>query len=949
MADWDPFADPAEAEEEAPAAKPAAKPAPKPSPPKAASSSDSPAKPKADDKDERYKLWSRPAADKNDPDRAYGGGGYPTPSERPTPSEAPAPKGPPVLPEDPTGPQGKNAVGKKASKPFEQWATLDNDEEEVSAKRSAEQEEKNQEAILQEVERLKLAKKKAVEEEEFEEAAALKRRIAVLESSISEHVRKGELAQEAKARAERLEAEKKPQSKRITKFQSQMEHGEALYDTASIEKMKLIPEEKEFMLKSKMAMKDRGVTDDLEQGVPQWAYEEAREKGPTYVKTARPAALQYIFKGQIEDEKWEDGSDFQVSFNVEVPPEVAFKYIVAPEPGKEPRRDFEPPKEVGPGQNISYEKSGIAQLNEMVASEMVDNELVVWKCTVHKPRVPGKVKLEAAKTVKTKEPFNTRPFYSFKSVWRIEAYPSGGTRVTRMVKEFKQYELPDFDALDAVSRSIELENEEIRKRWVSAIALAPSKKLAVYGQSAQENQLAKRMGAENAMYSASFIVDGWVDSVYEAMVSNELLYDYHAHLEPNSFLRIDEKQSLLRQSNGIVLLNLVRETDREYTVATVGHKAGNSFKDSKKVKTTGEVTKDNFYRLTTVWTFSEQGDKETLIKRTMKDFKQTALTKEITDLANVITENADLENRKIIEYFSKQNADGKSKQRPVHAISQRANYAMRRMPELLDHAAKNNVMEVREMLEVKGADPNYIHVRRDGWTVSDSRLEFYEEMSPLIVAAERGATDVMKVLFNHPHLDANLCCCAFNDMEIYNYYTAYDMTISRRHPHAAALLRAHGVLPAASEHVWKPEFDRVHQRPKRENIHTYEEDEYGEGEMPAWDVIAEGNPALAQALESCANTLSLTRVQTKENREKILKELIRQWHPDRHSGQATQANATKVFQWLQVVKTWYMDDTNQPGMPTDMAPLPGQDEGFDFGQGQATQMLHPSGSVFTVW
>eukprot|EP00408_Alexandrium_pacificum_P046708 CAMPEP_0171257852 /NCGR_PEP_ID=MMETSP0790-20130122/54071_1 /TAXON_ID=2925 /ORGANISM="Alexandrium catenella, Strain OF101" /LENGTH=66 /DNA_ID=CAMNT_0011725999 /DNA_START=15 /DNA_END=211 /DNA_ORIENTATION=- len=63
------------------------------------------------------------------------------------------------------------------------------------------------------------------------------------------------------------------------------------------------------------------------------------------------------------------------------------------------------------------------------------------------------------------------------------------------------------------------------------------------------------------------------------------------------------------------------------------------------------------------------------------------------------------------------------------AISTRANYAMRQMPEILDHAAKNNVLEVREMLEVKGADPNYIHIRKDSWVVSDSRLEFYEEIT----------------------------------------------------------------------------------------------------------------------------------------------------------------------------------------------------------------------------
>ena len=32
---------------------------------------------------------------------------------------------------------------------------------------------------------------------------------------------------------------------------------------------------------------------------------------------------------------------------------------------------------------------------------------------------------------------------------------------------------------------------------------------------------------------------------------------------------------------------------------------------------------------------------------------------------------------------------------------------------------------------------------------------------------------MIKVLFNHPQIDVNMCCCAFSDLEIYNYYTAY--------------------------------------------------------------------------------------------------------------------------------------------------------------------------------
>eukprot|EP00435_Cladocopium_sp_Y103_P063369 s419_g25.t1 len=176
-------------------------------------------------------------------------------------------------------------------------------------------------------------------------------------------------------------------------------------------------------------------------------------------------------------------------------------------------------------------------------------------------------------------------------------------------------------------------------------------------------------------------------------------------------------------------------------------------------------------------------------------------------------------------------------------------------------------------IQVKGADPNYIHVRKDSWAISDTRLEFYEEITPLVVAAEYGACEVIKVLFNHPQIDVNLCCCAFNDSEIYNYYTAYDVTIAKKHPHAAALLRARGVLPASSEHVFKPAFDAVHGRPLREDLnHTYEDDSFGEGEMPRWDTVAQGDPDLALELQKVAEALSTSKEQSLKNRNKIFKD-----------------------------------------------------------------------------
>uniref|UniRef100_A0A7S1WYD6 J domain-containing protein n=1 Tax=Alexandrium catenella TaxID=2925 RepID=A0A7S1WYD6_ALECA len=171
----------------------------------------------------------------------------------------------------------------------------------------------------------------------------------------------------------------------------------------------------------------------------------------------------------------------------------------------------------------------------------------------------------------------------------------------------------------------------------------------------------------------------------------------------------------------------------------------------------------------------------------------------------------------------------------------------------------------------------------------------------------------------------------------------------KKHPHAAALLRARGVLPSASEHVAKPEFDRVHSRPIRETAHpVYDEDDYGEGEMPSWEVISQGNPALAEALHHVADTLSMTKSQSLAHRQKILKGLVTDWHPDRHTASGDQEIATKVFQWLQVVKTWYLQESTGPEM--EQQPLPGYDDpDRPVAPTDAQQYLHPSGSVFSVW
>jgi len=557
--------------------------------------------------------------------------------------------------------------------------------------------------------------------------------------------------------------------------------------------------------------------------------------------------------------------------------------------------------------------------------------------------------LEAAQTVTNVGPFRQKPFYSFKSIWRLRPYPAGGTHITRVVYDFKQFELMDFDALGSVSRAIDLEGESIRHSWSSAVAIAPGRTLSVKRPEMQ-GALAKQP-AEADMYSASFLVDASAEQVFEALSTNRLVFDCNKLLTDGSLHHLDGTRMLLRQVNGIVLLQTsrVKADQRHLLTLTVGHIAGKSAKEAMLVTSDRQVMSDPFYRLVNDWICTEQSESQTLVKRTMRDYKQTGHF-DITDLATTLTEAADEENKCIVNAFRKLRLQqgGTPLPKGPTAVVTRANYAMRQMPEILDMAAQNNVLEVREMLEVKGADPNYIHVREDCWAVSDSRLVFFEEITPLVVAAEHGAIDVIKVLFNHPQIDVNLCCCAFNDLEIYNYYTAYDMTISKMHPHAAALLRARGVLPASSEHVFKPPFDRVNMRPLRETVNNIYGDDVEEDQMPSWEVISQGNPALATALREVAEALSMTKGQAMVNRTKLFKNLVTDWHPDRHTSSGDAAVATKVFQWLQVVKPWYLEESAEPA--SDSQPLPGFDDpDRPTAPSDAHQYLHPSGSVFQVW
>ncbi|CAK8988846.1 unnamed protein product [Durusdinium trenchii] len=791
--------------------------------------------------------------------------------------------------------------------------------------------------LAAEVARLKEAKQRAVEEEDYEEAAVLKRKIKVLEDTLGETVKyqsRREVNEPATKEVEPVSP--KPKVKPL----SQIQHGEDLWQMPPAD-LRLIEDERIFIERSKMAMRQKGVTDDTVQGVPAWAYKDALKEGPKGVRTDRPPELAYVYNGQIEDEKWEENANFQASIVVQVPVEVAFDYVLARSQGNQTSHQLQ----VGPGAFISHHASGVAQLTELLGSEVVENEMVSFKITMMKPKVPGKVKLDLAKTVQSKEAFRKHPFYTFRSVWKLQPYPAGGTRITRIVRDFKQWEIFDFDALNAVSRSIEVENEEIRQSWTSALRVQPDKALAKHDL--QRGQICQVEVNSKEMYSASFLLEVSVDQAFRSITSNGLLTQYHNHLCADSFLCLDEMRVLIRQVNGIVLLvtSRLKADMGSWMTMTVGHNAGSKEK-ALEVTTEQEVLSKPLYRVVNEWHFRSDNGK-TLVRRTMRDFMQ--MEEGIPDLPATLTEAADEENRKIIKAFERmrsQDDASPSRSSASAAMSVRANYAMRQMPAILDHAAKNHVLEVREMLEVKGADPNYIHVRKDSWAISDTRLEFYEEITPLVVAAEYGACEVIKVLFNHPQIDVNLCCCAFNDSEIYNYYTAYDVTIAKKHPHAAALLRARGVLPATSEHVYKPPFDPVHGRPLRETLnHTYEEDSFGEGEMPRWDTVAQGDPELALELQKVADALSTSKGQSLRNRNKIFKALITDWHPDRAQNSY---RATRVFQWLQVVKPWYLEE--KEAVAGELPPLmQSTDEEFGPGPGQAKEYMHPSGNLFSVW
>jgi len=351
-----------------------------------------------------------------------------------------------------------------------------------------------------------------------------------------------------------------------------------------------------------------------------------------------------------------------------------------------------------------------------------------------------------------------------------------------------------------------------------------------------------------------------------------------------------------------------------------GAKVGNTLAESLKITEEHQVVSKAMYHVTEYWSFTDSDSgKKTKIVRLVQEFEQVS-SFEITDLEHRLAELTDGQNdslRTALQRLSALEAGARfgDGHETGAAVSVRASNAMRSMPQLLEEAAAGNVLAVREMLEVKGANPNYIHVRKDGWMISDVRMEFFEEVTPLIVAAEHGQTEVIKVLFNHPQIDVNLCCCAFTDMEIFRYYTALDMTVARKQPHAQALLKARGVLSADSEFIEKPDFDDDRGVPLRRGSLFVQEEVVDANAMPKFDDV--DDPELFKALQMICNNLSRSRSQDMKAREGVFKTLITDWHPDKNRSKVELA--TKVFQWLQKARAWYMQEGSD--VVSDNAPI----------------------------
>lgn len=798
------------------------------------------------------------------------------------------------------------------------------------------------------------AKARAVVNEEFEQAAVLNNQIKVLEKAVyHQHLTcSNHPADEESEGASNWNSgapEEGDSTRLLTmspgafRVERQVKFG--MKTGASLAKMpsksmRMLPEERDFVEKSRRAMLDFGATDSKINGVPTWAYKHAVKGGPSAVLSERPCELQYTFAGHIEDERWYPGAAFQTHVVVPgVNPHLARSRVLDLIGQKKQNILENHTAKIGSTSSPRlFEKAELVIEDSVV--ELVEGNHVTL-------RVSGWEDADSAVSLAAD------PLCCYRSLWFFSAHASGGSLVARVVMNFEQYRRYEVDALELVARTMELQCENLYQAWVKPMAALISDAPFALDTCNADLCPGRLENINNEMYSSSFFADGPADAVFQAIVDGDCLYKCSDVFFDDAVVRLTDSHSLIRQRNGIVLLLTSRRNVDEQLVevAAVAHAAGNAALD---VKSADQVLSAPFYRFSTRWKINQDGNR-TVVERSIFDFEQLAEFN-ITDLPVVLAVFAEKENRRLVDHFRQLYAS-RDIFVPIgyNGIAKRANFAMRKMPEIIDMAARNQVLAVREMLEVHGADPNYIHVREDSWIISDSTLVFYEEVTPLIAAAENGACDVIKVLFSHPQLDTNLCCCAYNDLDIYNHYTAYDATTNRNHSHAAALLGTRGALPAESDLVIKPTFDSDRNRPIRastdDNRYFDGHEEEQDWSMPPWEGISGGCERLAATLRDIADTLNVVRKQPLANRTKFLKTLMAEWHPDRRSVHGELELPTKVFQWLQLMKPWFLGAQSRDENKSGRQPLPDECDSTSVEQvpAEAQVLVHPSGVVFSVW
>ncbi|CAE7941203.1 asd [Symbiodinium necroappetens] len=281
-------------------------------------------------------------------------------------------------------------------------------------------------------------------------------------------------------------------------------------------------------------------------------------------------------------------------------------------------------------------------------------------------------------------------------------------------------------------------------------------------------------------------------------------------------------------------------------------------------------------------------------------------------------------------------------------------YAALRLPslyhedrELVRLVRQGLLGQLRAAVEHRLSNPNTIVPEKLGF-LCEARTRFYfiEEKTALMVAVEEGNQEAFDLLLGFHHLlDVNVICREWSLSAAYKTYTALDIgrnCVRAGHPKCAKpmvrQLLAQGAKSAEALEVppgrqnpflkWREYFPDA----KLDNIGA----EYatGEGEdvrpdagpqrstnqreaspvrysrippktLPgfAWnfpDLAVEDDMEFSAVVASIKKTLRAQSCAEAEDRQRLLRQLFLEWHPDKRRGEV--ALATKVFQWLQRLK-----------------------------------------------